>query len=110
MVAAVKNPKKLKSKVGEVKLALGEVVDALGEIKAKIKVLEDEEKILKDALIASGVSEADGVLFHASVSRFERSSVDWNSLKEEYHPPKFLEMIEKHSASKPSVAVKVVSH
>lgn len=85
------------------------LVDRLGDVKAEIADLEKKEKELRDEFVSLGLDSADGSLFHATVSRYDRVTTDWKALKEEYHPPKFLEMVEKHSRSTPAVTVKVFS-
>jgi hypothetical protein len=83
------------------------LVDQLGCIKAQIADLEKQEKSVRDALADSGLSEIEGELFRATVSRSEVAKVDWKTIAEKCEPSR--QLIAAHTTSDERVTVRVVS-
>ena len=67
-------------------LSIGELVDQLGHAKAEAAEIKAREDALKAALIAKGITEAEGVLFRATVSEALRETLDAEKIKEEMGP------------------------
>lgn len=67
-------------------LSIGEIVDQLGHAKAEAAEIKAREDTLKAALIARGVTEAEGVLFRATVSEALRETLDSDKIREEMGP------------------------
>jgi hypothetical protein len=65
-------------------IEIGKLIDELGRIKARKAEAEAQEVAARDQLIAAldelGVSEADGCLFHATVSHFVVEIVSWKDI------------------------------
>jgi hypothetical protein len=55
---------------------LKNLVDDFGKLKAEISALTEKEKIIRDKLVASGLTEINGNLFRATISKQERSTLD----------------------------------
>ena len=64
-------------------LSTGQIVDELGQVKAEAAEIEMREKALKAALIARGVTEAEGALFRATVTEALRETIDADKVKAE---------------------------
>jgi hypothetical protein len=62
---------------------LTKVVDKLGQVKAEIADLEVTEKQLRDQIVETGLTEAKGKLFRATVSVSEMIKVDYRAVVEE---------------------------
>lgn len=60
---------------------LGALVDRLGELKAVISSLCAEEKAIKDQLLDTRLPSIDGTIFRASMSTFERTTLDSELVK-----------------------------
>ena len=59
------------------------IADELGAIRAEIKALQDQQKFLETLLKSSHATEADGDLFHVSISYdIETTRVDWKDVAE----------------------------
>jgi len=67
-------------------LSIGELVDQLGHAKAEAAEIKAREDSLKAALIAKGVTEAEGMLFRATVSEALRETLDADKIREEMGP------------------------
>ena len=67
-------------------LSIGEIVDQLGHAKAEAAEIKAREEALKAALIAKCVTEAEGVLFRATVSEALRETLDAEKIKAEMGP------------------------
>lgn len=83
------------------------LVDQLGRVKAKIAALELEEGSLRQLLIDSGVDEAEGRLFRATVVTTGYTKVDYKGLLEELKPS--ARMLAKYTEVNDRTTVKVVS-
>jgi hypothetical protein len=70
--------------------SIAAVVDRLGKVKAQQADLAKVEKRLRKELIESGLSEADGRLFRATVSEVERATVDYAALVAALNVPKLV--------------------
>ena len=64
-------------------LSVGQIVDELGQVKAEAAEIEMREKALKAALIARGITEAEGALFRATVTEALRETIDADKVKTE---------------------------
>jgi len=64
-------------------LSLGELVDQLGHAKAEAAEIKAHEDALKAELIARGATEAEGMLFRATVSESTRWTLDATAIREE---------------------------
>jgi hypothetical protein len=64
-------------------LSLGELADQLGHAKAELAEAKAREDALRAELIARGVTEAEGVLFRASISESTRWNLDAQRIREE---------------------------
>jgi hypothetical protein len=64
-------------------LSIGEIVDALGHAKAEAAEVKAREDALRAELIARGITEAEGVLFRASISESTRWNLDAQRIREE---------------------------
>jgi len=67
-------------------LSIGEIVDQLGHVKAEAAEIKAREEALKAALVAKGITEAEGVLFRATVSEALRETLDSDKIREEMGP------------------------
>ena len=67
-------------------LSIGEIVDLLGHVKAEAAEIKAREDALKAALTARGVTEAEGMLFRATVSEALRETLDAEKIKYEMGP------------------------
>jgi hypothetical protein len=67
-------------------LSIGELVDQLGHAKAEAAEIKAREDGLKAALIARGITEAEGMLFRATVSEALRETLDSEKIKAEMGP------------------------
>jgi hypothetical protein len=61
-------------------------IDRLGELKAKIADLEEEAYQLRQIVLELGVGSYDGKLFRATVSQFERATLDLKAVREKLSP------------------------
>ena len=66
--------------------AITEIVDQLGSVKAQIAALTRVEKSLKDALVAKGAGEYDGLTFRATVSESTRETLDMEAVRGKLSP------------------------
>lgn len=64
-------------------LSIGEIVDQLGNAKTEAAEIKAREDALKAALIAKSVTEAEGVLFRATVSEALRETLDSEKIRGE---------------------------
>jgi hypothetical protein len=89
------------------KRTLEETVDELGRIKARIANLTKQEEELRQELIAGGVSEVDGKLFHATISKYEVALTDWQTIAEKLSPSR--QLVTAHTKIDGRTSVKVFS-
>jgi hypothetical protein len=64
-------------------LSIGELADQLGHAKAEAAEVKSREDALRAALIARGITEAEGMLFRATVSEAARWTLDTERVKAE---------------------------
>jgi hypothetical protein len=64
-------------------LSAGELADQLGHAKAELAEAKAREDALRAELIARGITEAEGVLFRASLSESTRWTLDSARIREE---------------------------
>jgi hypothetical protein len=64
-------------------LSIGQVIDQLGHAKAETAEAKAREDALKAELIARGVTEAEGMLFRATVTEATRWTLDTDRVKAE---------------------------
>jgi hypothetical protein len=64
-------------------LSVGELVDALGHVKAEGAEVKAREDALRAELLARGVTEAEGMLFRASISQCTRWTLDAGRIRQE---------------------------
>jgi hypothetical protein len=64
-------------------LSIGELVDQLGHVRAEAAEAKAREDALRAELIARGVTEAEGMLFRASVTQATRWTLDADRIKAE---------------------------
>jgi hypothetical protein len=64
-------------------LPLAEIVDQLGLVKVAAAEIEAREKTLKAELAARDVREADGALFHVTITTASRWTIDTSRVREE---------------------------
>lgn len=83
------------------------LVDKLGQVKAQIADLEKQEATLRQQLIDLGIDEADGKLFHCTVSRYTLELVDYKAICEVRPPSRYLRR--KYTSEQERVTVKVTS-
>ena len=83
------------------------IVDQLGAVKAQIARLETREATLRQTLIDTGVNQADGRVFRATISVGSVSRVDWKAIAEHLRPSR--QLVTAHSSETPRVTVKVVA-
>jgi len=86
---------------------LGDLIDELGEVNAQIANLEKRKAELRQGIIDSEESAAEGDLFRATVSRSEAHKVDWKTVAEKCEPSR--QLIAAHTSVEPRIVVKVVS-
>lgn len=84
---------------------LKKVVDELGSLKAKISELTKQEKKLKDVLVAVGAGEYDGETFRATVSTYDRESLDMEAVRAKLTP----QFIAAHTDVTECTTVRVVA-
>lgn len=81
------------------------VIDRLGELKARIAALEAEEKTLRAEVTALGVGAHEGEYYRATVSQFERGTLDMEAVKK-----KLSEQFKRaHTIYKEIITVKVTA-
>jgi hypothetical protein len=99
-----------KTKVRRNTASPGQLTDRLGNIKAQIADLKILESELRDALIATGVSEAEGQLFRATISQYDYDQIDWKVVVESLEKtPEVKRAIARNTCEKSKTQVKVVS-
>lgn len=64
-------------------MTIAQLVDELGQVKAEAADIKSREDAIKEALIAAGVTEAEGDLFRATVTEATRWTVDSDRVKTE---------------------------
>lgn len=64
-------------------LSTGDIADQLGHVKAEAAEIKAREDALRAELITRGVSEAEGMLFRATVSQATRWTLDAERIKAE---------------------------
>jgi hypothetical protein len=64
-------------------LTIGQIADALGHLKAEAAEIKAREEALRVELIARGITEAEGVLFRASISQDTRWTLDAERIRQE---------------------------
>lgn len=92
------------------------IVDELGKVKAKIAELQEAEKALRNELVESDLDEADGKLFHASITRTFVTKTDYktilaeteNLLTEPQHK-KLDRIVKQNTTEDERVTVKITS-
>ncbi|HDZ73732.1 MAG TPA: hypothetical protein ENH55_13385 [Aurantimonas coralicida] len=84
-------------------LAPPELADELLDLKAAVAELTVRERELKDALIASGITEVEGERARATVSTHERTTLDVEAAKEKLGPA----WCRRHSTTKEQTVVRV---
>ena len=57
-------------------LSLGEIADQPGHVKAEAAEIKAREEALRAELIGRGVSEAEGILFRATVTKATRWTLE----------------------------------
>lgn len=97
----------MSTKAQVVRLDLAKVVDQLGEVKAKIAHLKTVEDLLKQQLVESGETEADGSVFRATVIFTNRESIDRRAVAEKLEPSR--QLITAHTSYTPSTTVRVTA-
>ncbi len=83
------------------------LVDELGIVKAKIAALKRIEDAMKQQLINTGLTEADGGTFRATVSFTNRETTDWKAIAEKLEPSR--QLITAHTTYSPCTTVRVTS-
>lgn len=92
------------------KARLGEVVDELGRVKARIADLKREEERLRDELVGSGLAEAEGALFRATVSHSDVQQTDWRGIVASLpQTPQLKRTITRHTETAARTTVRVTS-
>lgn len=70
---------------------LAHTVDQLASIKAQIAALREQETTLKEALISSGESAVDSVMYRATISDTKpRDQVNWEAIAMKFNPSRQL--------------------
>jgi hypothetical protein len=64
-------------------LSIGELVDAIGHVKAEAAEIKAREDALRTELISRGVTEAEGMLFRATVTEAARWTLNAEQIREE---------------------------
>lgn len=80
-------------------------VDRLGYLRAQLAALRIEEKALQDVLTEQGPGAYEGELFRATVSQFERSTLDMDAVRAKLSP----QFIRANTSIKEVTTVRVVS-
>ena len=84
---------------------LANVVDQLGAVKAQIAALTRTEKTLKDQLVAQGPGEYNGKLFRATVSEYDRETLDMEAVRAKLSP----QFIAAHTTTTECTTVRVTA-
>jgi len=82
--------------------------DQLGKLRAQVKDLQDRAKDLEASLKESGESVIDGAAFHITVSRSERTTVDWKGIAAKLNPSR--QLVTAHSTTKETCTLRVGAH
>lgn len=69
---------------------LNNLVDELGVLRAQLAALKDDEAALRQELLESGVTEAEGNLFRAVVVESDRKTIDWQKIAKLLKPSRQL--------------------
>ena len=80
-------------------------IDRLGVLKAQLAELQREEKELKAIVAEHGVGAYEGEMFRATVSAFDRESLDMDAVREKLSP----QFIRAHTRLTPVVQVRVTT-
>ncbi len=84
---------------------LKQLVDELGALRAQQATLKEREADLRDELIASGYTEAEGVLFRAVVVESDRKLVDWKAIAAKLQPSR--QLVAAHTRHSMTTSVRV---
>lgn len=90
-----------------VSLDLVKLVDELGTIKGQIAALKSVEKDLQEKLVKTGSTEAEGLIFRATVSFSNVESIDWKAIALKLNPSR--QLIAGNTEHKPRTTVRVVA-
>ena len=83
------------------------IVDQLGKLKAQISDLQAKEKELKQQLIESGIEADEGKLFRVTVSRFEKTTINYSEIVKELKPKQSI--LDKFTRISEQVMVRVTA-
>lgn len=90
-----------------VSLDLVKLVDELGTVKGQIAALKSLEKKLQEQLVATGNTEAEGLIFRATVSFANVESIDWKAIALRLAPSR--QLIAGNTSYKPRTTVRLVA-
>ena len=62
------------------------IIDELGAVRTQLAELTEKERRLRESLIATGLSEGDGKLFHVAITHFEVNQIDYKRLLAKLKP------------------------
>ena len=69
---------------------IGNLVDELGRIRAQLADLKENESDIRDELLVSGITEAEGNLFRVVVVESDRKIIDWQKIAKLLKPSRQL--------------------
>jgi hypothetical protein len=84
---------------------LTSAIDRLGVVKAQLAALKREEDELKAVLVENGPGAYEGDLYRATVSQFDKETLDMDAVREKLSP----QFIRAHTNVTPVTAVRVVA-
>jgi hypothetical protein len=82
-------------------------LDRLGLLMAQIAELEEQAEALKNVFKNAGEGKYEADLYKASVSLSQRNTIDYKGLIAELNVP--AELIEKHTRTSASIAIRVTA-
>ena len=79
-----------------------ELIDRLGDLKKEMDRLEKFYEEVRQQLVCLGPGEFSGKEFFIQVSQFDKTTVDWNAVKQDYDLP-----LDRYSTTKLSTRITV---
>jgi len=86
-----------------------DMIDTLAKIRADIADLKARADIYKDALIAAGVTAADGTAHRLTISETYPSRTDWETIARRFEPSAQLIRAHTTQADEPTFTVRITA-
>ena len=86
-----------------------DMIDTLAKIRADIADLKARADIYKDALIAAGVTAADGTMHRLTISETYPTRTDWETIARRFEPSAQLIRANTTRANEPIFTVRITA-